>query len=107
MSRRIIRNMDDLRRAESIKGIPISSKDRIFLEEQASCTNVISIQIGSASTFSKPKDFFVNNNTKFVFVRNGHLIPYADVNLDTQYFLAYHVKKQVMYIYGYFPGEND
>lgn len=106
MGRRLVRNLEDLSFVESIKGVPISEQDRLFLEKTAAHLNVHTLQIGSADTFSMPKNFFVINNTKFVFVRNGKIIPYTDINLQN-YFLAYQVKKQVMSVYGYYKGERD
>ena len=107
MGKRIVRNIEKLKSVNSIAGIKLSKKDRHILEKIASELSIISIEIGCSSELSMPKNLFVNHPTKFVYIRNGKQIPYTDINSCDEYFLAYQVRNQKMYIYGYFPGETD
>lgn len=108
MGKREVRNWEKLYRVESIVGKPIPTADIDFLIKTASSLNIISIEVGSADSLSKPKRFFVNNNTKFVYVRDGKQIPYTEIEKDfNKYFIAYQLHKQKMFVTGYFPGETD
>lgn len=101
------RNLDVLLKFESIRGEKISEKDRAYLEKIAISHNVLSIELKSPANFSKPKTFFIHGHKKFLYLRDGKWLPYANINEDNKYFLAYKIQKQKMFIWGYFPGEFD
>ena len=104
---KVIRNQEMLKRAESIRGIPLSKKDISLLKEEAIKQNVMEFRIGTCSTFSKGNTFFVSSTKPFVFVRDGKIIPYVDIDKTHEYFLGFYVEDHIMYIYGYYPYEND
>lgn len=104
---KVIRNQELLERAESIRGIPLSKKDIALLKEEAIKQNVMEFRIGTCSTFSKGNTFFVSSIKPFTFVRHGAIIPYVDINKTHEYFLGFYVQDNIMYVYGYYPYEND
>lgn len=89
--------------AESIRGNPIDADSRQYLEQFAKSNGILRVQVGSASSFSKPIQFFRDSQGKFQYLQDGKLIPFE--NLNGKSFIAFQVKNRVLIVYGYFPGE--
>ncbi len=102
------RNVDSIATIESLNMKRIPECDLDFLIRETELKKVLSVEIPAGpSDFSKPKHFFINNRTKFVYLRNGKIIPSDYIGGDDEYFVAFQIRKQKMYLYGYFPGETD
>lgn len=101
-------NIVDLRRAESIRGIPIDTLDIQFLENYCQKHNILKLECGCCHELSKPKSFFLNNQSKFTFLKNGKEKSFWEVDVDNQEFIAFQVSpKKVLSVYGYFHYECD
>lgn len=102
------RNAESIATIESIKMKRIPESDLEFLIRETGLKKVLAVEIPAGpADFSKPKYFFISNRTKFIYLRNGKIIPSDDIGGDDQYFIAFQIRKQKMYLYGYFPGETD
>ena len=97
------RDIEKLHAARSIKGCPIDNDTVSELELIVKQNKLLCINIGSASSFSKPMQFFRDQKTKFQFMQKGKLVPYN--SLSGKSFIAFQVKKQTLNVYGFFPGE--
>ncbi len=105
----VIRNIDNLRKVESIKGKTISSTNIAFLIHFAKSHQISSIEVPLAPhQFSKPKRFFINHQkNKFCYLVNGKLVPFDDIDSKGKDFLAFKVRNHTLFLYGYFQGEQD
>lgn len=103
------RNAGAIATIESIKMKRIPEADLEFLVRETSLKKVLAVEIPSGpAEFSKSMDFFVRNRTKYVYLRDGKIIPSDDIDIVKDlYFIAFQIRKQHMHIYGYFPGETD
>lgn len=101
-------NIADLRRAESIRGIPIGLSDIQFLEDYCRKNNILKVECGCCHELSKPKTFFINKQSEFTFLKDGKEKSFWEVDVDSQEFIAFQVSsKKVLYVYGYFRYECD
>lgn len=102
------RNVGALASIESIKMKRIPEADLEFLIRETGYKKILAVEIPKGpADFSRPMWFFVQNRTKFIYLRNGKLLPSDAIEADDEYFIAFKIKKQKMFIYGYFPGETD
>lgn len=102
------RGIEELKRLEGIHGGKISETDIQYLTKFAQTNGVLSFVTSSHPVdFSKPKSFFVTQQTKLVFLKNGKVVPYCAVDVDNQDFIAYQRKNQKLYVYGYFAEDYD
>jgi hypothetical protein len=102
------RNIEDLNRFESIRGEKIPPEDIAYIAKFAKANSVISVEFPTCpADFSMPMYFFRNNELKLVFIKNGKEARFCNLTVDSQSFVAFKVKKQKMYVYGYFPHEFD
>lgn len=100
-------NILDLRRAESIRGIPISNSDINFLENYCKEKQILKVQCGCCHELSKPKSFFINK-PEFTFLKDGKEKQFWEVDVDNQEFIAFQISsKKVLSVYGYFRYECD
>jgi len=97
------RGIETLRIAESIKGATIGEADLEFLEGFSRKNRVFGIEVGTATTFSKPMQFFRSQSTKFQYLVDGKLIPFSELNGNT--FIAFQLRNGVLRAFGFFPGE--
>lgn len=102
------RGIEDLKRLEGIHGGKIPDSDTQYLTKFAQTNGVLSFVAPSRPVdFSKPKRFFVTQQTKLVFLKDGKVVPYCAVEVDNQNFIAYQRKNQKLYVYGYFAEDYD
>ena len=102
------RNVGAIASIESIDMKKIPEADLEFLIRETSYKKVLAVEIPKGpADFSRPMWFFVQNRTKFIYLRRGKLLPPDAIATDDEYFIAFKIKKQKMFSYGYFPGETD
>lgn len=98
------RDIANIKSARSIKGCPLSAFNVEALEQIAKQHRLLSVEIGSASSFSKPKAFFREKQAKFQFIQEGKITPF-DALSGNQPFVGFQIRKQRLVIFAYFPGE--
>lgn len=103
------RNVGAIASIESINMKKIPEADLEFLVRETGLKKILAVEIPKGpSEFSKSMSFFVHNRTKYVYLRDGKIIPPDDIDVTKDlYFIAFQIRKQHMHIYGYFPGETD
>ncbi len=100
-------NLLDLRRAESIRGVPLNNEDINFIEKYCKQHNILKVQCGSCHEFSKPKSFFMQKQNEFTFLKNGCKKNFLEVDVDCQDFTAFKISGKTMHVYAYFRCECD
>lgn len=102
------RGIEELERLEGIHGGKIPLSDIQYLTKFAQTNGFLALVVpNSPVDFSKPKRFFVMQQTKLVFLKNGKVMPYCAIDVDNQNFIAFQRKKQKLYVYGYFAEDYD
>lgn len=100
-------NLVDLRSAESIRGIPINMADIAFLENYCRENNILKVHCSSCHELSKSKVFFINNQSRFTFLKNGVETRFCELEANNQEFIAFETKKRQLFVYAYFHYECD
>lgn len=95
--------VDKLKVVESIRGIPIDKLTFNYLENYVKEHGILGVIVGSASSFSKPMQFFRDKKKEYQYLQKGVLVPYE--KLQGKEFIGFKIVEKNMYVFGFFPGE--